>query len=55
MIDDQVRLQLRIDQLVAVIDEAERWGQQFRVNALLLEMELLCRERMRLHLEGGEG
>jgi hypothetical protein len=51
VIEEQVRLQLRIDQLVAVIDDAERWGQRLRVNALLLELELLYGERMRLHLE----
>jgi hypothetical protein len=48
---DRVTLQLRLDDLVAAIDRAERRGQQFRVTALICEWELLVHEQMRLALE----
>jgi hypothetical protein len=51
MIDDRARLLVRLDDLVAAIDLAERRGQRLRVNALILEWELLAGQLARLALE----
>jgi hypothetical protein len=47
---DRVRLQLRLDDLVRAIDLAERRGQRLRVQALLIEYELVAGEMARLAL-----
>jgi hypothetical protein len=51
VIEDRVTLQLRLDDLVEAIDDAERRGQHLRVTALICEWELLAHEQMRLALE----
>ena len=50
MIEHRVKLQLRLDDLVAAIDDAERRGQRLRVQALFLEWELLTAELARVTL-----
>jgi hypothetical protein len=44
VIEDRVRLQLRLDDLVVAIDDAERRGQRLRVQALLIEYEMVTGE-----------
>jgi hypothetical protein len=49
-IEARMRLQIRLDDLVVAIDLAERRGQRLRVQALLLEYELVAAEMARLAL-----